>query len=115
VKQITEIFFGVDRDSVASWIDRFNTGGATSLEHNVRPGGDPGLDDEEQAKLRWLFKRFPNRPSHVRRNWKSSPESQPAGKPFAGMRNGLDNLGSDSGVIFGKSVTTRRFARLKLN
>lgn len=69
VKQITDIF-GVDRDSVASWIDRFNTGGATSLEDDDRPGGSPGLDDEEQAHLRGLFKRFPNRPSHIR----SEPE-----------------------------------------
>jgi len=65
VKQITEIF-GVDRDSVASWIDRFNTAGAASLEDDDRPGASPGLDEEEQAKLRDLFKRFPNRPSHVR-------------------------------------------------
>ena len=65
VNQITEIF-GVDRDSVASWIDRFNSGGAAALEDDDRPGGPPGLDDEEQAKLRGLFKRFPNRPSHVR-------------------------------------------------
>lgn len=64
VKQITEIF-GVDRDSVRSWIDRFNEGGATALKDEDRPGGPPGLDDEEQATLRELFERFPNRPARV--------------------------------------------------
>lgn len=64
IKQITEIF-GVDRDSVASWIDRFNAAGATALEDDDRPGGPPALNEDEQATLRDLFKRFPNRPARV--------------------------------------------------
>lgn len=64
VKEITEIF-GVDRDSVASWIERFDAGGATALEDDDRPGGPPGLNEEEQAKLRDLFNKFPNHPARV--------------------------------------------------
>lgn len=114
VKQITE-FFGVDRDSVASWIDQFNTGGATSLEDDDRPGGSPRLDDEEQAKLRGPFKRFPNRPSHVRSELEKLTGKSVCRETIRRHSKRLDSLESDSGVIFRKSLTKRRFARLKLN
>ena len=64
IRDIAEIF-GVDRDSVASWIERFNSGGATALEDDDRPGGPPGLNEEEQATLRDLFRKFPNHPARV--------------------------------------------------
>lgn len=57
--------FGVDRDSVTSWIDRFAAGGVEELEDADRPGAPPILDDKEQELLRRLFKSYPNRPAEI--------------------------------------------------
>ena len=57
--------FGVDRDSVTSWIDRFAAGGPEALEDADRPGAPPILDQKEQELLRRLFKKYPNRPAEI--------------------------------------------------
>lgn len=58
--------FSADRDSVSSWIDRFESGGAEALKDADRPGGPPKLDEEDLKTLKDLFRRFPHRPSKVR-------------------------------------------------
>lgn len=55
----------MDRDSVASWIDRFESGGVEALEDADRSGGPPMLDEDEQELLRDLFARYPSRPAKV--------------------------------------------------
>jgi transposase len=57
--------FGVDRDSVSSWIDRFEDAGPEALEDSDHPGAPPMLDEEEQRLLRSLFAKYPNRPAKV--------------------------------------------------
>jgi len=64
ISRIVDIF-GVDRDSVSSWIDRFNQGGASSLEDDDHPGAPPMLDDAEQEVLKRLFKKYPNRSAKI--------------------------------------------------
>ncbi len=64
ISEIVDIF-GVDRDSVSSWIDRFHEGGAKSLVDDVHPGAPRMLDDQEHEILRRLFRKYPNRPSKV--------------------------------------------------
>jgi len=64
ISRIVDIF-GVDRDSVSSWIDRFNGGGAHSLEDDDHPGPPPMLDDEEQEVLKRLFKKYPNQSAKI--------------------------------------------------
>lgn len=64
ISQIVDIF-GVDRDSVSSWIDRFNQSGANSLEDKDHPGAPPMLDEKEQEVLKQLFNKYPNRPSKI--------------------------------------------------
>ena len=58
--------FSVDRDSVSSWIDRFESGGADALKDADRPGGPPKLNEEDQKTLKELLRQFPHRPSKVR-------------------------------------------------
>jgi transposase len=58
--------FSVDRDSVVSWIDRFESGGVEALRDADRPGGPPKLNEEDQKTLKDLFRQFPHRPSMVR-------------------------------------------------
>jgi transposase len=57
--------FGVDRDSISSWIDRFETGGPDAIQDSDRPGAPPALDKDEQEILRKLFALHPNRPAKV--------------------------------------------------
>lgn len=57
--------FGVERDSVSSWIDRFESGGADALLDADRPGAPPTLDDSEKEILRELFAAYPSQPSKV--------------------------------------------------
>src|SRR6056297_44126 len=64
ISRISDIF-GVDRDSVSSWIDRFNQGGADALEDADHPGPPPMLDEQEQEVLKRLFKKHPNRPAKI--------------------------------------------------
>lgn len=64
VSELVDIF-GVDRDSVASWIDRFETGGVDALPDADRPGAPPALDEDEQEILRTLFAQYPHLPSKV--------------------------------------------------
>lgn len=64
ISSLVEIF-DVDRDSVSSWIDRFEAGGVDALRDPDRPGGPQTLDEDEQKILRELFQRHPNRPSKV--------------------------------------------------
>ncbi len=56
---------GVDRDSVSSWIDRCNQGGAKSPEDSDHPGGPRMLDDQEQEVLKRLFKKYPTQPGKI--------------------------------------------------
>lgn len=64
ISRIVDIF-GVDRNSVSSWIDRFNQGGASSLEDDDHPGAPPMLDATEQEVLKRLFKKHPNQPAKI--------------------------------------------------
>lgn len=64
VSSLVDIF-DVDRDSVSSWIDRFEAGGVEALTDSDRPGGPRALDDNEQKVLQDLMRRHPNRPSKV--------------------------------------------------
>lgn len=64
ISSIVDIF-GVDRDSVSSWIDRYAAGGAEALEDADHPGAPPILDDAEQQTLRRLFRKYPNRPGKI--------------------------------------------------
>lgn len=57
--------FGVNRDSVSSWIDRYSNGGIEALKDPDRPGAPPILDENEQQLLRELFRKHPNRPTKV--------------------------------------------------
>jgi len=57
--------FGVGRDSVTSWVDRFADGGTQALQDEDRPGAPPILDQQEQELLRRLFKKYPNRPAEI--------------------------------------------------
>ncbi len=64
ISAIVDIF-GVDRDSVSSWIDRFSEGGPEALEDSEHPGAPPILSDAEQQTLRRLLRKYPNRPAKV--------------------------------------------------
>lgn len=64
IRELVAIF-AVDRDSVSSWIERFQEGGAEALEDAERSGAPRILDDEEQELLRKLLKRYPNQPAKV--------------------------------------------------
>ena len=55
----------VDRNSVASWIDRFSQSGADALEDRERSGAPRALNDQEQQTLDKLFDQCPNQPSKV--------------------------------------------------
>src|SRR5690606_11065970 len=57
--------FSVDRDSLTSWIDRFESGGPEALKDADRPGGPPKLNEEEQEILKELFGKFPHWPARV--------------------------------------------------
>lgn len=57
--------FSVDRDSLTSWIDRFEAGGPEALKDADRPGGPTKLNAEEQEILKELFGKFPHWPSRV--------------------------------------------------
>jgi len=64
ISQLVDIF-GVERDSVSSWIDRFHEGGAKALEDDDHPGAPRMLDDKEQELLKQLFKKHPTRPGKI--------------------------------------------------
>lgn len=64
ISSIVDIF-GVDRDSVSSWIDRFSEGGIDALEDSDHPGAPLLLNDAEQQTLRRLFRKYPNRPAKI--------------------------------------------------
>jgi len=57
--------FGVDRNSVASWIDRFMDGGPDALEDDDHPGAPPMLSEAQQEILKQLLRRYPTRPGKV--------------------------------------------------
>lgn len=57
--------FSVDRDSITSWIDRFELGGPEALKDADRPGGPQKLSQEDQKILKELFAQFPHWPSKV--------------------------------------------------
>ena len=65
--EITRIvdIFGVERDSVSSWIDRFNEGGVKALEDDEHPGAPRMLNDKEQELLKQLFKKHPTWPGKI--------------------------------------------------
>ncbi|MEZ6087290.1 MAG: helix-turn-helix domain-containing protein [Pirellulaceae bacterium] len=64
IRQIVDML-GVDRNSVASWIDRFDNGGPAALQDRERPGAPPVLNDQELRVLDELFDLYPNQPSKV--------------------------------------------------
>lgn len=64
ISAVAEIF-GVDRDSVSSWIDRYELGGVDALQDADRPGAPATLDAEQKELLRKLFASYPNQPSKV--------------------------------------------------
>jgi len=64
ISSIVDIF-GVERDSVSSWIDRFSEGGSDALEDSDHPGAPPILNDAEQQTLRRLLRKYPNQPGKV--------------------------------------------------
>ncbi|MBB3205199.1 transposase, partial [Rhodopirellula rubra] len=55
VSQLVDIF-GVDRDTAASWISRFNEGGVDALFDDDRPGGPRKLVEQEQRILEDLLR-----------------------------------------------------------
>ena len=57
--------FGVERDLVSSWIDRFHEGGVKALEDDEHTGAPRMLDDKEQELLKQLFKKHPTRPGKI--------------------------------------------------
>jgi len=64
ISSIVDIF-GVERDSVSSWIDRFSEGGPDAFEDSDHPGAPPILNEAEQQTLRRLLRKYPNRPGKV--------------------------------------------------
>ena len=64
ITQITEILL-VHRDSVQSWIDRFEAHGTDGLLDEDRPGGPRLLDEDETKLLDELFEQFPKQPARV--------------------------------------------------
>lgn len=72
--EITSIvdIFGVDRDSVSSWIDRFVDGGVDALEDSEHPGAPPLLNEAEQQTLRRLFRKYSSRPAKVIKEFKKN-------------------------------------------
>jgi transposase len=62
--QIVDIF-GIDRDTAAGWITRFNEGGVDALFDEDRPGGPRKLVEEEQQILQDLFREYPSQPAKV--------------------------------------------------
>jgi len=71
ISAVAEIF-GVDRDSVSSWIDRYELGGMDALQDADRPGAPATLDAEQKELLRKLFASYPNQPSKVLAELKQS-------------------------------------------
>ncbi len=71
ISSIVDIF-GVERDSVSSWIDRFSEGGPDALEDSDHPGAPPILNDAEQQTLRRLLRKYPNRPGKVLKELKKN-------------------------------------------
>lgn len=64
IGQLAEIF-GVNRDSVRSWIQRFEHGGVEGLLDDDRPGGPRKLNEDEQKLLEELLRQNPSRPAKV--------------------------------------------------
>ncbi|EMI45117.1 IS630 family transposase [Rhodopirellula sp. SWK7] len=64
VSQLVDIF-GVDRDTAASWISRFNEGGVDALVDDDRPGGPRKLVEQEQRILEDLLREYPSHPAKV--------------------------------------------------
>jgi transposase len=64
ISQLVDIF-GVDRDTAAGWIKRFNEGGVDALFDDDRPGGPPKLAKDEQRLLEGLLREYPSQPAKV--------------------------------------------------
>ena len=64
VNQLVDIF-GVERDTAASWVKRFNEGGIDALFDDDRPGGPRKLVEEEQQLLECLLREYPSQPAKV--------------------------------------------------
>jgi transposase len=64
VSQLVGIF-GVERDTAAGWVTRFNQGGVDALLDEDRPGGPRKLDDQEQQLLKQLLREYPSQPAKV--------------------------------------------------
>ena len=65
VNQLVDIF-GVERDTAASWVKRFNEGGVDALFDDDRPGGPRKLVEEEQQLLECLLREYPSQPARSR-------------------------------------------------
>lgn len=64
VKNLVDIF-GVNKDSVRSWIARFQKGGVDALLDADKPGGPRILTDDDLQVLKELLQCYPNRPAAV--------------------------------------------------
>ncbi len=64
VSQLVDIF-GVDRDTAASWISRFNQGGVDALFDDDRPGGPRKIVEQELRILEDLLREYPSHPAKV--------------------------------------------------
>ena len=62
--EITQIY-QVHRDTVSSWIDKWEALGADGLYDQPRSGGPPKLNEEEQQVARDLIQAHPNAPKTV--------------------------------------------------
>lgn len=64
VERIVDIL-GVSRDSVRSWITRFEQGGPEALLDDDKPGGPRKLNQQEEEILKDLLRQYPSRPATV--------------------------------------------------
>lgn len=64
IQQIVDIL-GVDRDSVRSWITRFDNAGVEGLLEEDKSGGPRKLNEQDETALRELMRQHPSHPARV--------------------------------------------------
>lgn len=64
VNEIAEIF-GVDRDTVTNWLNRWDEEGLDGLPDKPRSGASPKLDESERQIALELLKKYPNQSKRV--------------------------------------------------
>ena len=105
INEIAKIY-QVHRNSVSSWIDKWETSGGNGLYDQPRSGSPPKLNEKEQEVAKDLIKAHPNAPKRV-----VALLAGKTGKTIS--RSSLRRIAKEAGLPVRRTQTGLRWKRVR--